>query len=93
MIKPKLLLLDLDEVMVDYSHVIRCRVLAEMTGATEQYVNDAVFASGNIITEHQYVVTSQADGYLSKSIFNEGDFKWILFDGRLLTISSLDTFS
>ncbi|MGH8109755.1 MAG: HAD-IA family hydrolase [Arenimonas sp.] len=46
MIKPKLLLLDLDEVMVDYSHTIRCRVLAELTGATQQYVNDAVFASG-----------------------------------------------
>jgi len=46
MIKPKLLLLDLDEVLVDYSHVIRCRALAEMTGASEQYVNDAVFGSG-----------------------------------------------
>ena len=46
MIKPKLLLLDLDEVLVDYSHTIRCRVLAEMTGASEQYVNEAVFASG-----------------------------------------------
>jgi len=46
MIKPKLLLLDLDDVLVDYSHVIRCRVLAEMTGATEKYVHDAVFASG-----------------------------------------------
>jgi multidrug resistance efflux pump len=34
---------------------------------------EAVFASGNIITENQYVVTSQADGYLSKSFFNEGD--------------------
>jgi multidrug efflux pump subunit AcrA (membrane-fusion protein) len=38
-----------------------------------QNIVEAVFASGNIITEHQYVVTSQADGYLSKSIFNEGD--------------------
>ena len=46
MIKPKLLLLDLDDVLVDYSHTIRCRVLSEMTGASEQYVNDAVFASG-----------------------------------------------
>lgn len=46
MIRPKLLLLDLDEVLVDYSHAVRCRVLAEMTGATEQYINDAVFASG-----------------------------------------------
>lgn len=46
MIKPKLLLLDLDDVLVDYSHAIRCRVLAEMTGATEKYVHDAVFGSG-----------------------------------------------
>lgn len=46
MIKPKLLLLDLDEVLVDYSHAIRCRALAEMTGATEKYVHDAVFGSG-----------------------------------------------
>jgi len=46
MIKPKLLLLDLDDVLVDYSHAIRCRVLAEMTGATEKYVHDAVFTSG-----------------------------------------------
>lgn len=46
MIKPKLLLLDMDDVLVDYSHTIRCRVLAEMTGASEKYVHDAVFASG-----------------------------------------------
>ncbi len=38
-----------------------------------QNIVEAVFASGIIITEHQYIVTSQADGYLSKSIFNEGD--------------------
>lgn len=46
MIKPKLLLLDMDDVLVDYSHSIRCRVLAEMTGASEKYVHDAVFSSG-----------------------------------------------
>ncbi len=46
MIKPKLLLLDLDDVLVDYSHAIRCRALAEMTGASEKYVHDAVFNSG-----------------------------------------------
>jgi glucose-1-phosphatase len=44
--KPKLLLLDLDDVLVDYSHSIRCRVLAEMAGTNEKYVHDAVFASG-----------------------------------------------
>ena len=46
MTKPKLLLLDLDDVLVDYSQGIRCRVLAEVTGATEKYVHDAVFTSG-----------------------------------------------
>lgn len=46
MIKPKLLLLDMDDVLVDYSHTIRCRALAEMTGATEKYVHEAVFDSG-----------------------------------------------
>ncbi len=46
MTKPKLLLLDLDDVLVDYSHDIRCRALAEVTGATEKYVHDAVFTSG-----------------------------------------------
>jgi len=44
--KPKLLLLDMDEVLVDYSHTIRCRVLAEFSGATEKYVHEAVFSSG-----------------------------------------------
>jgi glucose-1-phosphatase len=46
MIKTKLLLLDLDDVLVDYSHTIRCRALAEMSGATEAYVHGAVFGSG-----------------------------------------------
>ncbi len=46
MTKPKLLLLDLDDVLVDYSHDIRCRALADVTGATEKYVHDAVFTSG-----------------------------------------------
>lgn len=34
---------------------------------------EAVFASGNIIAENQYVVASQADGYLNKSFVTEGD--------------------
>lgn len=34
---------------------------------------DAVFASGNITTENQYVITSQADGYLVNAFFREGD--------------------
>jgi glucose-1-phosphatase len=44
--RPKLLLLDLDDVLVDYSHSIRCRALADVTGANEKYIHDAVFASG-----------------------------------------------
>jgi glucose-1-phosphatase len=46
MIKTKLLLLDLDDVLVDYSHSVRCRALAEISGATEKYIHDAVFTSG-----------------------------------------------
>jgi len=34
---------------------------------------EAVFSSGNIITEHQYIITSQVDGYLSNTFFKEGD--------------------
>lgn len=45
----------------------------ESTHPTKKNIVEAVFASGNIITENQYIVTSQADGYLSKSFFNEGD--------------------
>ncbi|MBN2821055.1 MAG: biotin/lipoyl-binding protein, partial [Bacteroidales bacterium] len=45
----------------------------ESTQPAKKNIVEAVFASGNIITENQYIVTSQADGYLSKSFFNEGD--------------------
>lgn len=45
----------------------------ESTHPSRKNIVEAVFASGNIVTENQYVVTSQADGYLSKSFFNEGD--------------------
>lgn len=34
---------------------------------------EAVFASGNITTQNQYVIASQADGYLLNTFFNEGD--------------------
>ncbi|MFT3807629.1 HAD-IA family hydrolase [Arenimonas sp.] len=44
--RPKLLLLDLDDVLVEYSHAIRCRVLAQASGASEEQVHRAVFASG-----------------------------------------------
>jgi len=45
----------------------------ESTNLSKKNIVEAVFASGSVITEHQYIVTSQADGYLSKSFFNEGD--------------------
>jgi multidrug efflux pump subunit AcrA (membrane-fusion protein) len=34
---------------------------------------EAVFASGNTITENHYIVTSQTEGYLDKSYLSEGD--------------------
>lgn len=45
----------------------------ESIQASRKNIVEAVFASGNIITENQYIITSQADGYLSKTFFNEGD--------------------
>jgi putative hydrolase of the HAD superfamily len=42
----KLLLLDLDEVLVDYSHDRRCRALAETAGASPELIHRAVFESG-----------------------------------------------
>lgn len=46
MIKPKLLLMDMDDVLVDYTHLPRCRVLAETAGVSPDYIEKAVFASG-----------------------------------------------
>lgn len=43
---PKLLLLDLDDVLVDYSHERRCRALAETAGASPELIHRAVFDSG-----------------------------------------------
>jgi putative hydrolase of the HAD superfamily len=42
----KLLLLDLDDVLVDYSQERRCRALAETAGVNAEYIHKAVFASG-----------------------------------------------
>lgn len=44
--RPKLLLLDLDDVLVEYNHGIRCRVLAQASGGGEEQVHRAVFGSG-----------------------------------------------
>lgn len=44
--RPKLLLLDLDDVLVEYSHSIRCKVLAQASGASDEQVRRAVFGSG-----------------------------------------------
>jgi HAD superfamily hydrolase (TIGR01509 family) len=43
---PKLLLLDLDDVLVDYSRPRRCRALAETAGVDEATIARAVFDSG-----------------------------------------------
>jgi multidrug efflux pump subunit AcrA (membrane-fusion protein) len=45
----------------------------ESTNPAKKNIVEAVFASGSIITKNQYILTSQADGYLIKSFFNEGD--------------------
>jgi HAD superfamily hydrolase (TIGR01509 family) len=42
----KLLLLDLDDVLVDYSQPIRCRELAEVAGVNSTTIQRAVFDSG-----------------------------------------------
>lgn len=43
---PKLLLMDLDDVLVDYSHDRRCRALSETAGASPELIHRAVFESG-----------------------------------------------
>lgn len=43
---PKLLLFDLDGVLVDYSQDRRCRALAETAGVTAEVIHRAVFKSG-----------------------------------------------
>ena len=43
---PKLLLLDLDDVLADYSHDRRCRALAETAGVSPELIHRAVFESG-----------------------------------------------
>ncbi|HMB43571.1 MAG TPA: hydrolase, partial [Luteimonas sp.] len=44
--RPKLLLFDLDGVLVDYQREIRCRQLALALGADEQEVYQALFKRG-----------------------------------------------
>lgn len=46
MIKPKLLLMDMDDVLVDYNHRQRCHLLAETAGTSPDYIEKAVFTSG-----------------------------------------------
>lgn len=40
---------------------------------TRKNIVEAVFASGNVYTESQYIITSLTDGYLVKLLYNEGD--------------------
>lgn len=53
----------------------------EKTQSQHKDIVDAVFASGNIITDDQYSVTSQSEGYLINSFVKEGD---TVKAGRLL---------
>lgn len=46
MTAPKLLLLDLDDVLVDYSRERRCRALAASAGTSPEAIERAVFGSG-----------------------------------------------
>jgi glucose-1-phosphatase len=46
MIKPKLLLMDMDDVLVDHHHLLRCQLLAETAGVSTAYIEQAVFGSG-----------------------------------------------
>ena len=45
---------------------------SEKTFPQRLNIVDVVFASGSIITENQYAVTSQSEGYLINSYVNEG---------------------
>lgn len=42
----ELVLFDLDDVLVEYSHAVRCRVLAERVGSDPRAVHAALFESG-----------------------------------------------
>ena len=39
----------------------------------QQAIVDAVFASGHIVTDDEYIVTANADGYLAQAFVKEGD--------------------
>ncbi len=43
------------------------------TSPTRQDIVNAVFASGQLITDHEYLVTANADGFLIESYVEEGD--------------------
>lgn len=45
----------------------------EKTQPQRRNIVDAVFASGSIVTDNQYMVTSQSEGYLVNSFVEEGD--------------------
>lgn len=51
-----------------------------------QNLVDAVFASGYLVLEHEYIVTANAEGYLSKANVEEGD--QVTVDMPLFRLSS-----
>lgn len=46
---------------------------SESTSVQRKDILDAVFASGHIITDDEYLITAKGEGYLSKSLVAEGD--------------------
>jgi multidrug efflux pump subunit AcrA (membrane-fusion protein) len=54
---------------------------AETTTPQRKNLVDAVFASGNVVMKDQYLVTALSEGYLQKTLVEEGDS---VFTGQLL---------
>lgn len=52
--------------------LVGCR-RPESTTPSRKTIVDAVFASGKIITEDEYMVTANTEGYLAQRLVNEGD--------------------
>ncbi len=51
---------------------VGCKKVEQTTPVRKDIV-DAVFASGNIITQNQYAVTANAEGFLKDALVSEGD--------------------
>jgi len=58
------------------------------TSPSEQTVRSAVFTSGHIETEGQYLLISAVDGYIEESLFKEGQ---LVSDGAAVALISEET--